>query len=123
MEKNVEITLLYDIYGKLLTDKQSEAIELYYNDDLSLSEIADNSGISRQGVRDNIKRAEAILYDAEEKLGIAKRFLSIQSKLADIDIIIDEIEKSPDGRFLSDNIKRKINAILTIINEINLENS
>ena len=123
MEKNVEITLLYDIYGNLLTKKQAEAIELYYNDDLSLAEIADNSGISRQGVRDNIKRAEAILYDVEEKLGIAKRFLKIQNKLKDIDDIIIEIEKSPDVRILSDNIKRKINKILTIIGEINLENS
>lgn len=119
MEKNVEITLLYDIYGSLLTEKQAEAIELYYNDDLSLAEIADNSGISRQGVRDNIKRAEAVLYHTEEKLGIAKRFIEIQRKLSDIDDIITEIEKSPDVRLLSDNIKRKINTILTIINDVN----
>ena len=123
MEKNVEVTLLYDIYGKLLTAKQAEAIELYYNDDLSLGEIADISGISRQGVRDNIKRAEALLYDFEEKLGIAQRFISIKKKLAVIDTIIDEIEKSPDSKILSDNIKHKINDILTIINEISIENS
>ena len=120
MEKNVEITLLYDIYGNLLTEKQAEAIELYYNDDLSLAEIADNSGISRQGVRDNIKRAEAVLYDVENKLGVAKKFLGIQNKLAEIDEIILDIEKSPDIRILSDNLKRKINKILTIINEVNL---
>lgn len=123
MEKNVEVALLYDIYGKLLTVKQAEAIELYYNDDLSLGEIADISGISRQGVRDNIKRAEAILYDFEEKLGIAKRFVSIRKKLSVIDAIIDDIEKSPDSKILSDNIKHKINDILTIINEISIENS
>lgn len=123
MEKNVEITLLYDIYGNMLTEKQSEAIELYYNDDLSLAEIADIAGISRQGVRDNIKRAENVLYDVEEKLGIAKRFLKIKKKLSEIDNIIIDIEKSPDVKFLSDDIKRKINNILGIINEINLENS
>ena len=123
MEKNVEITLLYDIYGNMLTEKQAEAIELYYNDDLSLAEIADNSGISRQGVRDNIKRAENVLYSVEEKLGVAKRFLKIKKKLSDIDDIIADIEKSPDVKFLSDDIKYKINNILTIINDINLENS
>lgn len=123
MEKNVEITLLYDIYGNMLTEKQSEAIELYYNDDLSLAEIADFAGISRQGVRDNIKRAENVLYDVEEKLGIAKRFLKIKKKLSEIDNIIIDIEKSPDVKFLSDDIKHKINNILGIINEINLENS
>ncbi len=123
MEKNVEITLLYDIYGNMLTEKQAEAIELYYNDDLSLAEIADIAGISRQGVRDNIKRAENVLYDVEEKLGIANRFLKIKKKLSEIDNIIIDIEKSPDIKFLSDDIKRKINNILGIISEINLENS
>jgi len=123
MEKNVEIALLYDIYGRLLTVKQAEAIELYYNDDLSLAEIADISGISRQGVRDNIKRAESLLYDFEEKLGIAQRLISIRKKLSVIDSIIDDIEKSPDSRVLSDSIKHKINDILEIINEISIENS
>ena len=123
MEKNVEVTLLYDIYGNLLTIKQAEAIELYYNDDLSLAEIADISGISRQGVRDNIKRAESLLYDFEEKLGIAKRLMSIRKKLSTIDVIIDDIEKSPDSKLLSDNIKHKINDILKIITEISVENS
>lgn len=122
MEKNVEITLLYDIYGKLLTDKQAEAIELYYNDDLSLAEIADNTGISRQGVRDNLKRAEAILYDTEDKLGIAQRFLRIRKKTAEINGIINEIEHSQGARIISDDMKRKINKILLIIEEINSDN-
>lgn len=123
MEKNVEVALFYDIYGKMLTAKQAESIELYYNDDLSLGEIADILGISRQGVRDNIKRAEALLYDYEDKLGIAQRFINIRKKLSVIDGIIDDIEKSPDSGTLSDNIKHKINDILTIINEIGIENS
>lgn len=118
MERNVEITLLYDIYGKLLTDKQAEAVELYYNEDLSLAEIAANTGISRQGVRDNIKRAEAVLYDTEEKLGIAERFLKIKKKTAEIDGIISDIEESSDYKMLSDNLKRKVNNILLIIEDI-----
>ena len=53
--------MLYDFYGELLTDRQKEFFDYYYNDDLSLSEIAENAGISRQGVRDVIVRAEAIM--------------------------------------------------------------
>ena len=56
MEKNLNVSILLDFYGAMLTEKQREAVEYYYNDDLSLSEIADNQGISRQGVRDAIKR-------------------------------------------------------------------
>ena len=74
MAKDLRISLLLDFYGEMLTEKQREDIELYYNEDLSLGEIASFSGISRQGVRDNIKRAEGILLDLEERLGLAKRF-------------------------------------------------
>ena len=66
--KNLDIVLLADYYGEMLTDNQRKFIEYYYNDDLSLSEIAENEGITRQGVRDAIKRAEAQLFDMEEKL-------------------------------------------------------
>ena len=59
MAKNLEISLLFDFYGDMLTEKQRDVVELYYNDDLSLSEIAENEGITRQGVRDSIKRAES----------------------------------------------------------------
>ena len=74
MEKNLNVSILLDFYGAMLTEKQREAVEYYYNDDLSLSEIADNQGISRQGVRDAIKRAEALLFEMEECLGFARRF-------------------------------------------------
>ena len=84
MAKNLEISYLLDFYGKVLTDKQRDVMEQYYNDDLSLAEIADNFGISRQGVRDSIKRAEAQLREYEEKLGLAKRFVEIQAGLDEI---------------------------------------
>ena len=58
MAKNLEISFLLDFYGDMLTDKQRDVVELYYNEDLSLAEIAAHSGITRQGVRDSIKRAE-----------------------------------------------------------------
>ena len=69
MAKNLEISFLLDFYGSMLTEKQRIMIEYYYNDDLSLAEIADNEGITRQGVRDSIKRAEGQLLELEERLG------------------------------------------------------
>lgn len=83
MGKDMSVTMLYDFYGDMLTDKQKEAIELYYNEDLSLAEIAEPLGISRQGVRDNIKRGEKQLMELEEKLGLVKRFMQIGEKLDD----------------------------------------
>ena len=68
------MTMLFDFYGELLTDRQKEFFDLYYNEDLSLAEIAENAGISRQGVRDVIVRAEAAMQEVEDKSGIIKRF-------------------------------------------------
>ena len=67
------MALLYDFYGDVLTPRQKEFYDLYYNEDLSLAEIAENNGITRQGVRDVIVRAEAILTDLEDKTGLIKR--------------------------------------------------
>ena len=78
------MALLYDFYGDMLTDRQKEFYDLYYNEDLSLAEIAENFGITRQGVRDSIKRAEAQLREYEEKLGLARRFVEIQAGLDEI---------------------------------------
>jgi len=77
MEKNVKISILCEIYGKLLTKKQFDIIDNYYNKDLSLSEIAENEGISRQGVRDNIVKTEKKLLEFESKLGLAKERYNI----------------------------------------------
>lgn len=121
MEKNVEISLLFGFYGKMLTERQADTVDLYYNGDLSLAEVGAELGISRQGVRDNLKRAEAILYDTEERLGLAKRFLGIKRSLKEVDDIIDEIEKSPEARSLPVYIKKQINRILTIVAEISDE--
>jgi predicted DNA-binding protein YlxM (UPF0122 family) len=78
------MTMLYDFYGDLLTERQREFYDLYYNEDLSLAEIAENYGITRQGVRDVIVRAEAILNDFEEKTGIVARFLRVRSTVEEI---------------------------------------
>lgn len=72
--KPLEMSLLFDFYGETLTEKQRELFDLYYNEDLSLAEIAEHAGITRQGVRDSIKRAEHALREMEEKLGLVARY-------------------------------------------------
>lgn len=90
MSKNLSMSMLLDFYRRLLTDKQTDALDLYYNQDLSLAEIAEHLSITRQGVRDNIKRGERQLCDYEDKLGLAAKF----SELADsCSMIRENIEK------------------------------
>lgn len=82
--KNYDMAMLMDFYGEMLTEKQRSFLEYYYYDDLSLSEIAENEGITRQGVRDAIKRAETQLQDMESRLGAAKRFEEMRAGLNEI---------------------------------------
>lgn len=91
--KNLEIIMLLDFYGEMLTEKQRDFLGYYYNDDLSLSEIAENEGITRQGVRDSIKRAESQLLEMEEKLSFAKRFEEVRRGLNQIIQYADEISE------------------------------
>ena len=84
------MTMLFDFYGEVLTPRQKEFFDLYYNEDLSLAEIAENYGISRQGVRDVIVRAEAIMTDLEDKTGLMKRFKLMQQQ---VQAILDAAEK------------------------------
>ncbi len=88
--KNLDVVLLADFYGEMLTDNQRKFIEYYYSDDLSLSEIAQNEGITRQGVRDAVKRAESQLYDMEKKLGFAERTRRITEAL---DVVMENVEE------------------------------
>ena len=74
LAKDLHITFLLDFYGDMLTPKQREVVDCYYNEDLSLAEIAEEKGITRQGVRDTVKRAEQQLLEMEERLGLAARF-------------------------------------------------
>lgn len=81
-DETVWRTMLFDFYGDLLTDKQREYYDLHYNQDLSLAEIAASSGISRQGVWDNIRRADAALRDTEARLGLVQRFAAQRAAAA-----------------------------------------
>ncbi|MFA7637141.1 MAG: YlxM family DNA-binding protein [Monoglobales bacterium] len=110
MAKNYQIGLLIDFYGSMLTDRQREVITLYYEEDLSLAEIAENVGITRQGVRDAIKKAEAILTQTEEKLGLAGRFKVLSSKM---DIIKEKL-------CLIDDKNGEIKPLIKMIDEIEI---
>ena len=84
MEQTVEWGLLLDYYGELLTDRQRELCEMSFNQDLSLSEIAENTGISRQGVRDQLTHAETQLTFYEDALGLLAKNTAVSALLADI---------------------------------------
>lgn len=89
--KNLEISVLCDIYSSLLPEKQRMAIEYYYNEDLSLSEIAEHSGISRQGVRDQIKHAEAQLISLEENLRLYEKSQKTEKILSELSELAKDI--------------------------------
>lgn len=110
MAKDLEVAYLLDFYGEMLTQKQCDFIDLYYNEDLSLSEIAENEGISRQGVRDSIKRAEGQLFEMESKLHLAEKYNDLVSNLNEIKQCADVIYKynleHSLSREINDNIVR-----------------
>ena len=116
--QSYRMTMLFDFYGEVLTPRQKEFFDLYYNEDLSLAEIAENYGISRQGVRDVIVRAEAIMTDLEDKTGLMKRFMLMQQQ---VQAILDAAEKiqtvnyrqydNPELARLADEITRSAQAL------------
>lgn len=105
------MTMLFDFYGELLTDRQKEFFDLYYNEDLSLAEIAENYGISRQGVRDVIVRAEGIMTEMEDKTGIIKRFHQMQKQLDEASADLDKIISINATKYFDlemDNLAHKV---------------
>ena len=99
------MAMLYDFYGDLLTDRQKEFYDLYYNEDLSLAEIAENYGITRQGVRDVIVRAEAYLTEIEDRTGLIRRFHTMQSQLREIADCVRQVTDLNDKRLGSDELE------------------
>ena len=97
-ESRLMQSMLLDFYGELLTDKQRECFDLHYNEDLSLSEIAQQLGISRQGVWDNIKRAEDSLRDIEKKTGLIRRFGETERGLSELKKKLEALKAISDGR-------------------------
>ena len=102
--ETTELILLYDYYGMLLTDRQRECFELRYNQDLSLGEIGQELGISRQGVHDNLSRAEALLKNMEAKTGYVSRDLKCRNAAQRIVALAEKLTDH-DDRTVSDTAK------------------
>lgn len=97
MPKNLKMSLLLDFYARALTEKQREVISLYYNEDLSLAEIAQGSGITRQGVRDSIKRGEAVMTELESQLGFASWHAELRSTAEKIKTDVAELSAANEA--------------------------
>ena len=113
-EKNLNISVLLDFYGDILSDRQKEMLDMYYNDDLSLSEIAHHFSISRQGVRSVLKKGENILSDMENKLNLASRFVTVHERSDMIAQRLEKINSEIDDGYVS----KEINLIIKQIKEL-----
>ncbi len=118
MGKNLNIGMLLDFYGQLLTDKQQDAVDFYYNQDFSLAEIAEEMAISRQGARDLIKRAEKQLLDFEEALGLVARFSKISSDLETIEQTCRVIYDAAEDEKIKSSIEEISELIKNIVDKI-----
>ncbi len=115
MDKNVKVSILCDLYGKLLTKKQFQFLNDYYNNDLSLSEIAENNDITRQAVRDIIKKGENKLFEYEEKLLFMKRTLNQEKKVEQVLLELTKIQKNYSDKKVAnilETIKKELNCLV-----------
>lgn len=115
------MALLYDFYGDMLTDRQKEFYDLYYNEDLSLAEIAENHGITRQGVRDVIVRAEAILTELEDKTGIIKRFHRMQAQFQEIESALEGICHRNEEQYQDEELELFCQRIQSVLSDLKQE--
>lgn len=107
--KNLNYVYLLDFYGGILNERQREVLSLYYDDDLSLAEIAENTGISRQGAHDLIKRGEAKLTEADNALGLVSRFEKIKETVNELEKLIDESNlKNSEISILIEQLKEQV---------------
>ncbi len=98
MEKRVELSLLLDFYGPLLTEHRRSVLEMYLNEDMGLQEIADSLSISRQGVHEAVKTASAQLLKYEAVLGIAERYMSIRREVSICKDALEQVRTDADGQ-------------------------
>lgn len=112
-QKDMRISLLLDFYGDLLSEHRREALDLYYNEDLSLSEISVHMDMSRQGVRDLVKKGERQLEECEEKLGLADRFSRAKTDLEEIAKAISAVSERTDPA-VSDELKQIADKLASI---------
>ena len=119
--KDLHIAVLFDFYGAMLTEKQKDVIDLYYNEDLSLAEIAEHEGISRQGVRANIKRGEAYLLELEEKLRFAENYHRLVAMLDRVDELAVQIYSVNEKHVYDSRIKALSSEIHRVVEEYKTE--
>jgi len=112
MQDIMKLSVLFDYYGTVLTQKQADVCDMYFNQNLSLGEISEIMGITRQGVRDCIKKSEKILLGHEEKLGIYKKDLKVSSLIDKIEVLLNESNIDVD---LMDRIKMITDEIKNLI--------
>ena len=115
MEKKIEISMLWQIYGNMLTEKQYEYIDYYYNKDLSLSEIAEITGITRQAVRDIIKKGERKLFEFEEKLLFMKKTINQEKQIQNILLSLNKIQKDSSDKKVNnilEEIRKELNCLV-----------
>ena len=115
MEKNVKVSMLCEVYGNLLTKKQLSILQDYYDKDLSLSEIAQNQEITRQAVRDIIKKGESKLFELEEKLEIMKKTFKQEEKIAIILSELTKIQKRSTDKQVAEiltHVKKELNCLV-----------
>ena len=118
MAKDFEMGYLLDFYGEVLTPKQREMLNQYYNDDLSLSEIGENFGITRQGARDAIKHGETALKELEAKVGFAARYRRVQEKLEELEQMVIDARfecTGPYAKLTTTEYAATLNRMLEII--------
>ena len=115
LEKVAWIILLYDFYGQLLTERQQNFLELYYEDDLSLGEIAGKFDVSRQAVHDSLKRAEQTLVKYEEELGLAANFTEQRNKVAEALSLVEDFLTAPNSECSMKKIAQVKELLLNIM--------
>ena len=122
IDEVIQTSLLYDFYGSLLTDRQREVMELYYGENLSLSEIAAEFTISRQGVHDALKNAERALHEYEQKLGLVEKFQQSREAIGAIDGMIEELingMRKPEAEVLTaSQVTAELQKIKDIIDKL-----
>jgi len=111
-DDTLKMTMLFDFFGELLTEKQREYFDLYHNEDLSLSEIAEKTGITRQGVYDIIARAERSLDEMERKTGVIRRWEETREGLAKAGALAKELLRLSGGTGEAADVARRLVAVL-----------
>ena len=121
LAKDLKMSLLLDFYAPALTANQAEALRLYYNEDLSLAEIAEGSGITRQGVRDAIKRGESVMTELEARLGFARMYGDVSRVSDAIRTETQELQLLSQRGLLCAEADERVRRIISLLDELDKE--